>query len=478
MANRTTSTTTAATACNEEERNAMTKNELHFSASNRNENITSIEEDAVGSPQEAQHPQFKLTVAYNGYRFNGFQKQPPQHRGGGGQHHKQGSLDDDSVMRPPPKRPHWESQTGRMKRVPNTIQDCLEQALLNYVHHFLEQQQQQTLPSASLEESKEKIAKKKGKKSAPSTEQLASCIFTLDDLMFEFAGRTDKGVHALGQVITCRLPIPVDQQATATSANFKKGMLQGINSRLPDDISVSYIEGPLSPALDPRYDAVLKQYSYTIKYHRVRKDNNNQTPSAFTGGVHTMRHALLDSPCLWLVPWPIDDSIFPTICQALSGTHDYTQFAHKDVRNQYDNFLMTIDFSFEQLSFQPTPCGGEIVMAKFLARSKGFRRTMVRNLVGFCIRLAATTRIARFNSSTESHFTTVKTDQDKQRDSMLVPPVATAGVEAGASTVEGNTTLWKEHVEPNQQLIEAAAASGLCLDYVQYVDGTNGKTKF
>ena len=339
------------------------------------------------------------------------------------------SLEETVCLRPPPKRPHWESPSGRMKRVPNTIQDCLEYAILNYIRHSMDNSKTTSVTTDPSD------------KQAKAKSTIASS-FSLHDLMFAFAGRTDKGVHALGQVVTCRIPFVV-QDSTNESMDQRKqqlcDMLQGINSRLPNDISVSRIAGPLSHNLDPRHDAVLKQYSYTIKYHRA-----SSSGSGGGGGVHTMRNALLDSACLWLVPWPLHDSIFPSLCHALSGTHDYTRFAHRDVRDKYDNFIMTIDVKFHIVSCQPTPFGGEIVTAKFLAQSKGFRRTMVRNLVGFSIRMATTT----------------------QHDSLLK---AGLGQQDNESTIRPtNEDGWQRLILPNQHLIEAAPASGLCLDFVRY----------
>ena len=138
---------------------------------------------------------FKLIVAYDGTRFNGFQRQITNQDMDGRRQKK--------VYERPPKRPHFESSTGKRKRVAVTVQDCLEDAILSYCS--------QTVYS--------------------STE--TTTVVTTESLCLKFAGRTDKGVHARGQVVAIHLPLAViDLQE----------MKKGINSRLPVDISVEYVE--------------------------------------------------------------------------------------------------------------------------------------------------------------------------------------------------------------------------------------------
>lgn len=68
-----------------------------------------------------------------------------------------------------------------------------------------------------------------------------------------FAGRTDAGVHAVGQVIACdtNAGIPPERWATA------------LNSVLPDDIRVLHSQ-PAALDFHPRFQAVCKHYTYKI----------------------------------------------------------------------------------------------------------------------------------------------------------------------------------------------------------------------
>jgi tRNA pseudouridine38-40 synthase len=71
------------------------------------------------------------------------------------------------------------------------------------------------------------------------------------------AGRTDAGVHALGQVARLR-------------ANLKMrriDLLHELNDRLPPDINILKVE-PASPEFDPRRDALARVYLYQIAQRR------------------------------------------------------------------------------------------------------------------------------------------------------------------------------------------------------------------
>jgi len=372
--------------------------------------------------------QYKLTVEYNGYRFNGFQKQASQAKS-------------TSNNKQPPKRPHWDVATGLMKRVPTTIQECLQHALVKYIEYQVRQSRNApetttTLPVPSDDDDHSEGPPNQAtkKRRVDKNNDKESFTYSLTELDFQFAGRTDKGVHALGQVVTCHFPILRPPLGWSHPE-----MLQGINSRLPQDISVARLEGPLSPHLNPRQEVVQKQYSYTIRYRRSRP-GSDQTG----GGVHTLRRALLDSPCLWIVPWPLNDQNIHKLCQALSGTHDYTRFTHKLARDLYPDHVLTVQLSFHIQQED----SDEAVTAQFMAQSKGFRRAMVRNLVGFCVqsmRVAATVATAG-------------------KDSTKNPvPISDASSDTVASTA-----LWDHNVAPHLDRIEAAPASGLCLDWIAY----------
>jgi tRNA pseudouridine38-40 synthase len=109
------------------------------------------------------------------------------------------------------------------------------------------------------------------------------------------AGRTDAGVHALGQVVnftTCAT-IPL------------KGFLHGLNTLLPGDIAVRRAD-EMPPDFDSRRDAREKTYQYFLHLAAA--------PSAFARRTS------------WRVPGSIDRARLERAASHLVGTHDYGAF--------------------------------------------------------------------------------------------------------------------------------------------------------
>lgn len=109
------------------------------------------------------------------------------------------------------------------------------------------------------------------------------------------AGRTDAGVHGLGQVVH------FDSAARRQPRNW----LLGINTKLPDDISVSWAL-PVAADFHARFSAVARTYRYVILNRPVR--------SALLAGRAT------------LVRQPLDVARMQAAGQALLGTHDFSSY--------------------------------------------------------------------------------------------------------------------------------------------------------
>jgi tRNA pseudouridine38-40 synthase len=128
--------------------------------------------------------------------------------------------------------------------------------------------------------------------------ELESAInnLTAEAVRAAFAGRTDAGVHALGQVAA------FDTQSALTPEAF----LGGLNHFLPDDIVVRAVrEAPAG--FDPRRHATGRLYRYRIDNQAVRPALN--------------RHRV------WHVSRPLDAAAMGRAAARLCGTHDFAAFA-------------------------------------------------------------------------------------------------------------------------------------------------------
>jgi len=104
------------------------------------------------------------------------------------------------------------------------------------------------------------------------------------------AGRTDRGVHALGQVVSYAGPLPD---------------LRSVNAVLPHEIAVLAAEE--APAgFSARHDARSRTYRYRVLARRQ--------PSPFERG-----------RALWW-PHPVDEAGLHACAAALRGRHDFTAF--------------------------------------------------------------------------------------------------------------------------------------------------------
>ena len=117
------------------------------------------------------------------------------------------------------------------------------------------------------------------------------------------AGRTDTGVHALGQVISVDVEggPPPERAAGA------------LNPRLPDEITVtSAAEAPAD--FHARHSARSRSYRYRL-FTRV-------TPSPF----ETRRS--------WWVPRPVDEAALAAAAAALVGEHDFRAFTRTQTHHK------------------------------------------------------------------------------------------------------------------------------------------------
>jgi tRNA pseudouridine38-40 synthase len=154
------------------------------------------------------------------------------------------------------------------------------------------------------------------------------------------SGRTDTGVHALGQVANfhAESSIPTD------------GLLRGLNAVLPGDVSVISVTDA-SPEFHARYMARSKSYLYVMDTKEVRNP-------------FLERYALH-------VRFPLDVQAMRESAKYLLGEHDFISFlaSGSEVRT-----------SVRTMTASEVMSRGSKVF--FWIQGSGFLRHMVRNIVG------------------------------------------------------------------------------------------------
>lgn len=154
------------------------------------------------------------------------------------------------------------------------------------------------------------------------------------------SGRTDAGVHALGQVVSCLCP-----REDVKIYQF----LLGVNSYLPADIAVTAAE--ILPKFNARSDAKAKTYVYKCY-------------------VSSVRHPSFDVDH-WQLYKPVDLDRLRAQAKVLEGTHDFTAFCAELRDKSPIRTIHSIDIQ--------TPSANEIW---FVIRGNGFLHNMVRIIVG------------------------------------------------------------------------------------------------
>jgi tRNA pseudouridine38-40 synthase len=155
------------------------------------------------------------------------------------------------------------------------------------------------------------------------------------------AGRTDRGVHAWGQVV---------------SYDGEPAPLRGLNALLPEAIDARAAE-PAPDGFDARRDALSRTYCYRVLARSA--------PSPFEHG-----------RALW---WPheVDRDVLADCAAALPGTHDFTAFTPTQTEHQRFERVV-LDARWEDR--------GEVL--EFWIEADAFMRHMNRVLVATMLEVA------------------------------------------------------------------------------------------
>ena len=143
--------------------------------------------------------------------------------------------------------------------------------------------------------------------------ELQQAIFdvTGEAILPQGSGRTDAGVHALGQVASFAL-----------TANIPaNNLLRALNRVLPASIRILTAE-PAPPGFHARHSVLQKTYEYRIFERRLAINPAPRTPERICSPFL--------APYVWDCHWPLALEPMQQAAAVLCGTHDFTSFSASD----------------------------------------------------------------------------------------------------------------------------------------------------
>lgn len=175
------------------------------------------------------------------------------------------------------------------------------------------------------------------------------------DVTVTGAGRTDAGVHALGQVATCTIARELKPDV----------LVRALNGHLPQAVRVLAAE-EVPPSFHPRFGAGAKTYRYRL----WNSDVMNPFERAYA----------------WHVPGPLDIAAMHAAARLVEGRHDFAAFqatGSSVVTTQREIFVSTVSTVVDTEGKAISP--GELIV--YEVTGTGFLRHMVRIIVGSLIEI-------------------------------------------------------------------------------------------
>jgi tRNA pseudouridine38-40 synthase len=189
-------------------------------------------------------------------------------------------------------------------------------------------------------------AKQPGQRTVQGELEAALATILREPIELTVAGRTDTGVHALGQVASFDTP-----------ADPPEDLMRRLNGIGPDDVAVT-AAAVVADGFSARHDARARSYRYRLLARSA--------PSPFEQG-----------RALW---WPhrVDRESLDACATALLGTHDFTAFTPTQTDHvRFDRDVLAAAWTTE----------GDILTFRITADA--FMRNMVRALVGTQLEVAS-----------------------------------------------------------------------------------------
>jgi tRNA pseudouridine38-40 synthase len=170
---------------------------------------------------------------------------------------------------------------------------------------------------------------------------------TQENITLHGAGRTDAGVHAIGQIGSFRT------QSTLTAAEFQRAL----NAILPPTIRIMQAE-ETGPQFNARWSAKGKIYRYRIYRGKV------VPPQVYRYVLH--------------YPFPLNEEAMREATACFVGTHDFSSFA-ASAGSEEDDKERSMEREVYSAELLRSPDNEELI---FTIRGRSFLRYMVRKIVG------------------------------------------------------------------------------------------------
>ena len=191
------------------------------------------------------------------------------------------------------------------------------------------------------------------------------------------AGRTDAGVHALGQVANFQIDHRLEPDRYRDALNYY----------LPNDIRVKE-SCEVEPDFHARFSAIWRRYRYFVSPERTAIYRNQR----------------------WFHPWPLEFERLTEAAKLVLGEHDFTPFCV--VASRKENNTCRVDYSRWRRY-------GPLLMYEI--RANRFLHSMVRSLVGCMVNLGEVHQDKNSLNLTLEAFKDIMSASSEQRMAFTAP---------------------------------------------------------
>ncbi|MEA3507059.1 MAG: tRNA pseudouridine(38-40) synthase TruA [Elusimicrobiota bacterium] len=176
-------------------------------------------------------------------------------------------------------------------------------------------------------------------------------------IRIKYASRTDRGVHARGQVVSFNIDNDISSGQLA----------HALNSKTPEDIIIKDLRD-CSPDFNPRYDLDYKVYKYRIL-------NRNLSD-------YMLRNYA------WHINYALNENVIKDGLKFIEGKHNFINFSSCDRRKCHvrcDNKEKETDITVMETGFRRSP--QDLITLSF--KAKYFLTYMIRYLTGYLVAAAS-----------------------------------------------------------------------------------------